>query len=270
MEVPGHVPARAAVDVLLQGGAPGLLQDEGGALAQDLDHAQAAPLDVRLAAEQVAKALQQGIARISIAIFDHEVSMQWELLDREVLYQGFFRLERYHLRHQRFAGGWTDILRREIFERGHAVAVLPYDPRRDAVVMIEQFRPGALEAPGGPWLWEFPAGMIEPGESIEAVARREMREEAGLIPLRLESIGRFWVSPGGTTESLYLYYAEVDSSGAGGLHGLPHEHEDIRVSVLPREEAMAMLEQGLICSAAPMVLLQWLALHLSRLRGASS
>ncbi|MGK0673305.1 MAG: NUDIX domain-containing protein [Halothiobacillaceae bacterium] len=193
--------------------------------------------------------------------------MQWELLAREVLYQGFFRLERYHLRHQRYAGGWTDIIRREIFERGHAVAVLPYDPKRDTVVMLEQFRPGALDAPGGPWLREFPAGMIEPGESLEDVVRREMLEEAGLVPTRLEYITRCWVSPGGTTESLYLYWAEVDSEGVGGLHGLPHEHEDIRVSVVPREEALALLEQGLICSAAPMILMQWLALNSDRLRG---
>lgn len=193
--------------------------------------------------------------------------MQWELLDREVLYQGFFRLERYHLRHQRYAGGWTDTIRREMFERGHAVAVLPYDPKRDAVVMLEQFRPGALDAPGGPWLREFPAGMIEPGESLEEVVRREMHEEAGLVPVRLEYITRCWVSPGGTTESLYLYWAEVDSEGVGGLHGLEHEHEDIRVSVVPREEALGLLEQGLICSAAPMILMQWLALNSDRLRG---
>ena len=195
--------------------------------------------------------------------------MQWELLDREVLYQGFFRFERYHLRHHRYAGGWTDIIRREMFERSHAVAVLPYDPKRDAIVMLEQFRPGALEAPGGPWLKEFPAGMIEPGESPEDVARREAHEEAGLQIGRLEYITRFWVSPGGTTESLYLYYAEVDSEGVGGLHGLEHEHEDIRVSVVPREEAMAMLEQGQICSAGPMILLQWLALNLKRLQASA-
>jgi len=192
--------------------------------------------------------------------------MQWELLDREVLYQGFFRFERYHLRHQKYAGGWSGVYTREMFERGHAVAALPYDPKRDAVVMLEQFRPGALDAPGGPWLREFPAGMVEPGEDLEDVVRREMMEEAGLVPKRLEFITRFWVSPGGTTESLHLYYAEVDSEGVGGLHGLEHEHEDIRVSVVPREEAMAMLEQGLICSAGPMILLQWLALNIDRLR----
>jgi ADP-ribose pyrophosphatase len=192
--------------------------------------------------------------------------MQWELLQREVLFQGFFRLERYHLRHELFAGGWSAVMTREMFERGHAVAVLPYDPKRDAVIMLEQFRPGGLEAPGGPWMREFPAGMIEPGESIEEVAQREMQEEAGLTPLHLEYITRFWVSPGGTTESLFLYYAIVDSEGVGGLFGLEHENEDIRVSVVPREELMLMLEQGLICSSTSIILTQWLALNHASLR----
>jgi len=193
--------------------------------------------------------------------------MQWEILQREVVFQGFFRLERYQLRHQRFAGGWSETMTREMFERGHAVAVLPYDPKRDAVVMLEQFRPGGLDAPGGPWMREFPAGMIESGEMLEDVAQREMQEEAGLVPLSLEYITRCWVSPGGTTESLFLYYAEVDSENVGGLFGLEHEHEDIRVSVVPREEAVHMLQQGLICSAAPMILLQWLMLNHECLRG---
>lgn len=192
--------------------------------------------------------------------------MQWEILQREVMFQGFFRLERYHLRHQLFAGGWSETMTREMFERGHAVGVLPYDPKRDVVVMLEQFRPGSLDAPGGPWMREFPAGMIEKGEAVLDVAQREMQEEAGLVPLKLEYITRFWVSPGGTTESLFLYYAEVDSTNVGGLFGLEHEHEDIRVSVVPREEAMSMLEQGLICSATPIILMQWLALNHERLR----
>jgi len=192
--------------------------------------------------------------------------MQWEVLQREVVFQGFFRLERYHLRHQLFAGGWSETMTREMFERGHAVAVLPYDPKRDAVVMLEQFRPGGLDAPGGPWMREFPAGMIESGELLDDVVQREMQEEAGLVPISLEYIARCWVSPGGTTESLFLYYAEVDSENVGGLFGLEHEHEDIRVSVVPREDAVLMLQQGLICSAAPMILMQWLMLNHARLR----
>lgn len=191
--------------------------------------------------------------------------MEYELIDREVCYQGFFRLERYHLRHQLFNGGWTDVLTREIFERGHAVAVLPYDPVRDEVVLLEQFRAGALDFPGGPWLTEIVAGIIDAGETVEQVAHREAREEAGCTLLELVHICDYLVSPGGTTETISLYCGRVDATGLGGVHGLDHEHEDIRVSTVKREQAMRWLEEGRIESAAPIIALQWLQLNHQRL-----
>jgi ADP-ribose pyrophosphatase len=120
---------------------------------------------------------------------------------REVCHDGVFRLERYRLRHALFRGGMSAPLSRELFERGHAVAVLPYDPRTDVVVLIEQFRVGALARVGGPWLVEIVAGVIDGEEAPEVVARREAIEEAGLELGRLEKICRFYVSPGGTSES---------------------------------------------------------------------
>ena len=101
------------------------------------------------------------------------------ILDKTVCYDGFFRIERYRLRHQLFRGGWSREITRELFERGHAAAVLPYDPLLDAVVLIEQFRIGALETPGDPWLLEIVAGVIDkPDETPEDVVRREAVEEA--------------------------------------------------------------------------------------------
>ena len=191
--------------------------------------------------------------------------MRYELIDRDVLYEGFFALHRLRLRFQRFDGAWSPAIDRELFERGHAVAVLPYDPRTDQVVMIEQFRPGALEAPGGPWLTEIVAGMIEPNETAEDVAYRETVEESGLQIDRLLPITRYWVSPGGTTESIHLYLGVVDSRDAGGLHGLADEHEDIRVQVMALDEALGRVAEGLICSAAPIIALQWLAMNRDRL-----
>lgn len=181
-------------------------------------------------------------------------------------YAGFFRLERLRLRHALFAGGMSPPLTRELFERGHAVAVLPYDPVRDAVVLIEQFRIGALARAGGPWLLEIVAGIIEDGEAPEAVARREAVEEADLRLGRLEKIGRFYVSPGGSSESVHLFCGEVDASGAGGIHGLVEEGEDIRVLVEPFATAMQRLTSGAIDSASPVIALQWLALNRTRLR----
>jgi len=192
--------------------------------------------------------------------------MRFDLLANETLYRGFFSLQRYRLRFEFFDGTWSEPMEREIFERGHAVAVLPYDAKRGEVVLIEQFRPGALDAPTGPWLSEIVAGMIEPGESAEDVARRESGEEAGLELSELYPLTRYWVSPGGTTESLYLFLARVDTDAierdADGLvegqFGLDHEHEDIRVRVVPVEQAVVDVEEGRIVAAAPIIALLWL------------
>ncbi len=191
-----------------------------------------------------------------------------EILGRERVYDGFFRVERLRLRHRLFAGGWSGTISRELFERGHAAAVLPYDPWRDAVVLIEQFRVGALDWPGGPWLLEIVAGMIEPGETSADVVRREAEEEAGCRIDRLEPIHEYHVSPGGTSERIELFCGRVDSRGVGGLHGLSDEDEDIRVTVHPFVDAFALLEAGRLPSATPIIALQWLERHRARLREA--
>ena len=191
-----------------------------------------------------------------------------DLISRTTPFQGYFRVDAYRLRHRRFDGGWTDEMRREVFERGHAAAVLPYDPVRDAVVLVEQFRVGAYAAGRDPWLVEVVAGIIEPGESPDDVVRREAVEEAGCTLTELETIGTVLLSPGGCSETLFMFCGRVDSDGVGGLHGLDHEHEDIRASVVPADEALAWLAEGKIASAPAVMILQWLALNRARLRAA--
>jgi ADP-ribose pyrophosphatase len=191
-----------------------------------------------------------------------------EILERTTPYSGYFRIEAYRLRHRRFGGGWTDVMTRELFERGHAAVVLPYDPARDRVVLIEQFRIGAYAAGLGPWMIEAVAGIVEPGETPEAVVRREALEEAGCRITALETIGQVMPSPGGSSEILHLYCGRVDSEGAGGVHGLDHEHEDIRAFSLPSDEALARLVRGEILNANAVMTLHWLALNRARLRKA--
>jgi len=189
-----------------------------------------------------------------------------DILQREVCYEGFFRMEKYRLRHRLYSGEMSPVMERELFERGHAAAVLLYDPKRDAVVLLEQFRIGALHAEGGPWLLEIVAGMIEPGEAPDVVAIREAEEEAGCRILQLAHICDYLVSPGGTSERISLYCGRVDSEGVGGIYGLDEEHEDIRVRTVTFAEMWSCFERGEINSASPIIALQWLAMHRQRLQ----
>lgn len=188
-----------------------------------------------------------------------------DILEQSVAYQGFFTLERYRLRHGLFSGGLSGEIVRELFRRGRVAAVLPYDPARDAVVLVEQFRIGALEAPTGAWLLETVAGYAEPNEPIEAVAHRETEEEANLALQDLWRICDYYPTPGASSELVSLFCARVDAGEGGGVHGLDEEGEDIRVHVLPFDEAMDMLDNGMINSAMPIIALQWLALNRERL-----
>ena len=188
------------------------------------------------------------------------------LIEKTTPYDGHFRIHVYRLRHKRFGGGWTEVMSRELFERGRATVVLPYDPVRDAVVLIEQFRIGAYGAGLKPWLIEPVAGIVEPGETPEDVARREAFEEAGCEIAELEPIGTVLSSPGGCSEVLHLYCGRVDSAGVGGLHGLAHEHEDIRAFVEPVDGVLERLAKGEYNNASTVMTLQWLALNRERLK----
>lgn len=190
-----------------------------------------------------------------------------ELVERENCFQGFYRLDRLHLRHRQFSGAMGPQISRELFVRHDAVCVLPYDPKHDRVVLIEQFRVGALDKAENPWMLELVAGLIDKAEEPEEVARREAVEEAGLTLGALWPITTYFPSPGGSDELVHLYVGRCDSEGAGGVHGLEEEGEDIRVHVLSFADALQSLRDGRINNAATIIALQWLALNRSEVRG---
>jgi ADP-ribose pyrophosphatase len=187
------------------------------------------------------------------------------VLEQAVAYDGRFKIIRYRLRHRLFAGGMSPALVREVFERGHAVAVLPFDPERTQVVLIEQFRIGALGVVDHPWLLEPVAGIIESGESAPEVARREAAEEAGLDLLDLVPACTYFASPGGSTETCQVFIGRVDASNAGGIFGLADEGEDIKVHVVALDTALDWLCDRRFHAATTVVALQWLALHRAEL-----
>ena len=187
-----------------------------------------------------------------------------KIVKTETAFQGYFRVDRLSIRHATFAGDSIEICR-EVFKRGNAVCVLLYDPEADKVVMVEQFRVGALAAES-PWMLEVVAGIVEPGETAEDVARREAVEEAGLTLDQVQPIIRYLPSGGGCDEWIDLMYAEVDSSAAQGLHGLADEGEDIKVHVLNAQEAFDLVVSGAINSSPAIIALQWLELNRNRLK----
>ena len=211
--------------------------------------------------ERVAQRLTIGIVKMARDMGDVEV------LQRETCFKGFYRLDRLQLRHRQFAGGMGPQLSRELFVRHDAVCVLPYDPQRDSVVLIEQFRIGAMDKSSNPWLLELVAGLIDKDEQPEEVARREAVEEADLELTALWPITQYYPSPGGSDERVHLYVGRCDSEGAGGVYGLAEEGEDIRVHVWPLEDALAAVRDGRIDNAASIIALQWLALNRAEVRG---
>ena len=187
--------------------------------------------------------------------------MQYEVLKKESLHNGFFRLNRYHIRNELFEGGWSSIFTREVFERGYASAILLFDPKLEKLVFVEQFRPGAMESESSPWLMELVAGMIETNEQPESVAIRESQEEASCEVTRIRKICEYLVSPGGTTERIWLYVGEIDASTLPDYAGLDDENEDIRIHSVSVRNAFEWLDSGRLNNAMTLIAVQWFKLN---------
>ena len=192
-----------------------------------------------------------------------------EVLERDTPFQGFFRVDTLTLRHRQYNGGWGKPVRRELFVRPQASAVLPYDPRRGEILLVEQFRVGALEWRQSPWCLELIAGIADKdGESAADLIRREAMEEAGITLGEMETIAAYMPSPGGTNERLQVFVGQADLADAGGIFGCPDEGEDIRALTVPVAEIPELLASGLVDNAASLIALQWLLLHRDRLDAA--
>lgn len=185
----------------------------------------------------------------------------------EIAYKGFFKIEKYQLRHRYYDGSTSTSMSRELFVRGQSVGVLLYDPAQDCVALAQQFRIGCLKNPNGPWVWEVVAGILGNDEEAKAACVREVAEETGLniSENALTPITSYYSSPGGSDELLHLYLSCVAlPESVDGVYGLPEEHENILVRRFARAEALAMLKDGRINNAATIIALQWLELNRER------
>ena len=187
-----------------------------------------------------------------------------QIVNEETKYRGFYSVKQLHLQHDLFNGGKSPVLQREMVLRRSAAAVLCFDPIRDEVVLIRQFRVGAIGDAVSPWLWEIVAGLIEPNENPADLVVREAQEEANIDVSHLINVVTYYPSPGGSNEQLTVYVGRVDASQAGGVYGLAEEGEDIEVKVFSRTEAVAGIAAGYIKNAASIIALQWLELNMQR------
>ncbi len=184
-----------------------------------------------------------------------------EILSRQRLCTGFITVDELRLKHRLFAGGWSAEMRRELAVRDTAVGVLLYDPAKDKVVLVKQFRTGLIDSGQSPWMLEVVAGMVASGEAPIDVVQRETKEETDCLVENILPICEYYNSPGWSSEKVALFCARVNSDVAKGIHGLDEEHEDILVVVMTVDEALSAVKTGQISNAMTLIALQWLALN---------
>lgn len=192
---------------------------------------------------------------------------KFEVINCEALFQGYYRVERYKIKQEKFDGGWSEPFTREVFNRSrHVSGVLLFDPLQDKVVLVEQFRTGALPRQDDPWMTEIVMGMVDSNETPEAAARRESQEEANCIVSELVPITSYYSSPGGTSEYISLFAGRTSAPRDGSLAGLASENEYIKLHVLDATKAISMIYNNRIRDAQTMVAMQWFAMHHTELR----
>lgn len=190
-----------------------------------------------------------------------------DIVARDRAFEGFFKMDVFKLRFELFRGGMSPEIEREVLIADQSVCCLPFDPIRDEVVLVEQFRTGPFAAgEEHPWMLEAPAGFMEPGEEAPATATREAAEEAGCVITDLDFAGPHYSSQGALSERTNVFIGKTETPGLGGIHGIAREGENIRVLVLPFADAIALFDAGKIQSAFGALPLLWLSRHRERLR----
>jgi|WetSurMetagenome_2_1015567.scaffolds.fasta_scaffold102465_2 ADP-ribose pyrophosphatase len=201
-----------------------------------------------------------------------------KIIRKKKLYSGFCSVNECLLQNKLFSGTWSAPYNREVVNRYDAIGVLPYDPKLDKVVLIEQFRIGAYSpcrqlvendatpTQPSPWLLEIVAGVIDKDETITELIHREMMEETGLKVAKILPVFEYFSSPGASTEKIQLFCAAVDATLAPKFLGMADENEDIKIHVVTSKEAFAAVNSGKIHNAMAIIALLWLELHLTEVR----
>lgn len=198
---------------------------------------------------------------------DRDMSRDVVIQTRQQPYLNFFTVEENDMQFRRYDGQLSGVVNRGAWHVGQVVAVLPYDPVRDCVLLIEQFRAAVyMSGNAAPWVWQPIAGLIDPGDTPASAAHREAAEEAGLVLSRLEDAGQAYSSPGSSTEFVHMFVGIADLAETQEIGGLAEEDEDILSRVLSFDELMQAVDSNQFRDLPLLCLAQWLARHRDRLR----
>ena len=189
------------------------------------------------------------------------MKLKYKIINKKNLYSGFFSLNKYEFIHEKHNGEWTDTVGREIFSGAHVSTLLPYDPIKKEIILIQQFRAGVLSRYDEDYLYEIVAGMIDEGENPEETAARECFEETGCKVEKIYPIQSYFPAPGSSESYYHLYLGEVKAFDGERIRGLEKENEDILVKSFKIEEVRKMLKEKKINNGLTLLALQWFFLE---------
>lgn len=182
---------------------------------------------------------------------------QFTLHDSREVYRGFFKFDRHTVSFEKFSGGMIENVWRECSKKGDIVAVLPYDPVRQEMILVEQFRVGMAIRGNHPWTLEIVAGFMDvEGEDEITTAKRELSEETGCSAQAIYPLLAYYPSPGGSASKVHIFIAEVDADEALQHTGLEAEGEDICVHRIPLAEMREKVARNDIDNATAIIALQ--------------
>ena len=171
---------------------------------------------------------------------------KFKIINKKNLYKGFFEMNELSFIHKRYNGTWSNEIKREIFTGSQVASLLPYDPIKKEIILIQQFRTGAISKYKGSYLYEIVAGIIDKNETPEKTAARECYEETGCKVKKIIPIQSYFLSPGSSESYYHLYLGEVESFNGTRIQGLEKEDEDILVSSFKVNKVRKMLDNNMI------------------------
>ena len=189
------------------------------------------------------------------------MKLKYKILNKINLYSGFYSLNKYEFIHQKHDGEWTDKIQREVFSGAHVSTLLPYDPIKKEIVLIQQFRAGVISRYDDDYLYEIVAGIIEEGENAEETAKRECLEETGCEVKKITPIQGYFPAPGSSESYYELFLGEIISFDGVRIKGLESENENILVKSFKINEVKEMLKNNQITNGLTLIALQWFFLE---------